>query len=216
MAEPTPSPAKTRIRVGLAGKTVEKEVQVAPDDAPPLAEGQPRRVFGKAGPRLDGKFKATGRAVYTHDVRRDGLLFGRILRSPHAHARILAVDTSALAQMPGVVVELLEKKEVRYHGEAVLALAAPSPAAAEDALHAVTVRYEVLPHVVDLEAAMAADAPLVFEKPVEERRTAGDAPGAGGAVPLGLLGLVTAHMKNPRILWDENKILSDVQKYSSY
>ena len=78
----------------------------------------PRRVFGGRQPRLDGRFKATGRAVYTHDVRRTDLLYGRILRSPHAHARILSVDTSTLARMPGVVFELLDKKEVRYQGDA--------------------------------------------------------------------------------------------------
>ncbi len=182
MAEPKAA-NRTKIRVGLAGKTVEKEVEVAAGDAPPLAEGQPRRVFGSRRPRLDGRFKVTGRAVYAHDVRREGLLHGRILRSPHAHARIVSVDTSALAKIPGVVFELLEKKEVRYQGDPILALAAPSLAAAEDALHAVAVNYEILPHVVDLEEAMKDLAPLVFEKPVAERHTAGDAPGGGGALP---------------------------------
>lgn len=182
MPEPTPNVPKTKIRVGLAGKTVEKEVEIPAGDAPPLSEGTPRRVYGGRRPRLDGRFKATGSAVYTHDVRRTDLLHGRILRSPHAHARILSIDTSALAKMPGVVFELLDKKEVRYQGDPVLALAAPSVAAAEDALYAVIVKYEVLPHVVSLEEAMKPDAPLVFEKPVEERRTAGDAPGGSGAI----------------------------------
>jgi xanthine dehydrogenase YagR molybdenum-binding subunit len=183
MPEPTANVPKTKIRVGLAGKTVEMEVEIPAGDAPPLAEGTPRRVFGGRRPRLDGRFMSTGRAVYTHDVRRPDLLYGRILRSPHAHARILSVDTSALEKMPGVVFELLDKKEVRYQGDPVLALAAPSATAAEDALYAVIVKYDVLPHVVSLEEAMKADAPLVFEKPVEVRRTAGDAPGGGGAVP---------------------------------
>ncbi|MFI5180297.1 MAG: xanthine dehydrogenase family protein molybdopterin-binding subunit [Thermoanaerobaculia bacterium] len=192
MPEPTAPIRKTKIRVGLAGKTVEKEVEIAPGDAPPLAEGQARRVFGSHRSRLDGRFKVTGRAVYTHDVRRPDLLHGRILRSPHAHARILSVDTSALAKMPGVVFELLEKKEVRYHGDPILAVAAPSVAAAEDALDAIHVTYEVLPHVVDLEEAMKPGAPLVFEKPVEVHRTAGDAPGGGGAVAQ------TGNVRGPR------------------
>ena len=77
MAEPTKDAPKTKIRVGLAGKTVEKEVEIPAGDPPPFAEGQVRRVFGGRSPRLDGRFKTTGRAVYTHDVRRPGLLYGQ-------------------------------------------------------------------------------------------------------------------------------------------
>ncbi len=184
MPEPTKSDArKTTIRVGLAGKTVEKEVEIPAGDPPPLSEGQPRRVFGTRRPRLDGRFKVSGRAVYTHDVRRGNLLHGRILRSPHAHARIVSIDTSKAEKIPGVVLHSPDKKVVRYHGDPVLALAAPSLAAADDALHAVNVTYEVLPHVVVLEDAMKEGSPLVFEAPVAEHRTAGDAPGAAGQLP---------------------------------
>lgn len=182
MPEPVKDAPKGRIRIGLAGKTVEREVEIPAGDPPPLTEGSPRRVFGGRSPRLDGPFKATGRAVFTHDVRRPGLLYGRILRSPHAHARIVSVDTSKLAALPGVVFHLTDKKVVRYQGDAVLALAAPSAEIADDALHAVEVTYEVLPHVVTLDEAMMEIAPLVFDKAVEERRTAGDAPGGGGKV----------------------------------
>jgi xanthine dehydrogenase YagR molybdenum-binding subunit len=182
MTEPVKGMTKGRIRIGLAGKTVEKEIDIPAGDPPPLEEGRPRRVFGGRNPRLDGPFKATGRAVFTHDVRRPDLLYGRILRSPHAHARIVSVDTSKLEVLPGVVFHLADKKVVRYHGDAVLALAAPSLAAADDALHAVEVAYEVLPHVVTLDEAMAESAPLVFDKPVEEHQTAGDAPGSGGKI----------------------------------
>lgn len=182
MPEPVKDAPKGRIRIGLAGKTVEKEIDIPEGDPPPLTEGQPRRVFGGRSPRLDGPFKATGRAVFTHDVRREGLLYGRILRSPHAHARIVSVDTSKLAALPGVVFHLTDKKIVRYQGDAVLALAAPSVEIADDALHAVAVTYEVLPHVVTLDEAMMDSAPLVFDKAVEERRTAGDAPGGGGKI----------------------------------
>lgn len=182
MPEPTRDAPKKTIRIGLAGQTVEKTVEIPAGDPPPLEEGRPRRVFGGRSPRVDGPYKATGRADFTHDVRRENLLYGRILRSPHAHARIVSLDTSKLAAIPGVVFQVPDKKVVRYHGEAVLALAAPSPQAAEDALHAVAMTFEVLPHVVTLDEAMADGAPLVFEKPVEERRTAGDAPGGAGAV----------------------------------
>ncbi len=184
MPEPTKSDApKPKIRVGLAGKTVEKEIEIPAGDPPPLEEGQPRRVFGSRRSRVDGRFTVTGRAVYTHDVRRTDLLYGRILRSPHAHARVLSVDTSKAEKIPGVVIHLLDKKVLRYHGDPVLALAAPSLRAADDALRAVDVTYEILPHSVTLDDAMKDGAPLVFEKAVQERRTAGDAPGGGGTVP---------------------------------
>jgi xanthine dehydrogenase YagR molybdenum-binding subunit len=183
MPEPVKEAPKTTIRIGLAGKTVEQAVEIPAGDPPPLEEGQPRRVFGGRTPRQDGPFKATGRAVFTHDVRREDLLYGRVLRSPHAHARIVSIDTSKLSALPGVVFHRPDKTIVRYQGEAVLALAAPSPEVADDALRAVAVTYEILPHVVTLEEAMAEGAPLVFEKAVEERRTAGDAPGGAAPVP---------------------------------
>jgi xanthine dehydrogenase YagR molybdenum-binding subunit len=181
VAETKDSP-RTKIRIGLAGKTREIEVTLPPGDPAPYPEG-PRRVTGTRRPRLDGPQKVTGRALFTHDVRKEGLLFGRILRSPHAHARVVSIDTSRLSKIPGIVFEIPEKREVRYQGDPVLALAAPTPEAADDALRAVEVKYEVLPHVVDLLAAMKPDAPLVFEKAIQERRTAGDAPGGGGSVP---------------------------------
>ena len=119
----------------------------------------------------------TGRATYTHDVNRPGMLYGRVLRSPYAHADIVSIDTSKLDAM-GVVWVKPDKKKVRYHGEAVLALAAATPQLADDALHAVAVKYDVKPHTVRLVDAMKEGAPLVFEKPVEEKRSAGDAPSA--------------------------------------
>jgi xanthine dehydrogenase YagR molybdenum-binding subunit len=183
---------KTKIRIGVSGQTAEKDVVLPAGDPPPFSEGVPRRLWGQRRTRLDGPQKATGRAVFTHDVKRPGLLYGRVLRSPHAHAKIVSVDTSKLQKMPGVVFELAEKKEVRYHGDTVLVLAAPSLREADDALWAVDVRYELLPHVVDLEDAMRPGSPLVYEKPVEETRTAGDAPGAAASLPQ------TGNVRGPR------------------
>jgi xanthine dehydrogenase YagR molybdenum-binding subunit len=169
-----------KIRIGLAGKTTEIEVAQAPGDPVPYATLD-RPLTGRRHPRLDGPQKVTGRATYTHDVSRPGLLHGRVLRSPYAHADIVSIDTSKLDTM-GVVWVKPDKKKVRYHGEAVLALAASSPQLADDALHAVNVIYDVKAHTVRLADAMKPGAPLVFEKPVEEKRSAGDAPSAGGAV----------------------------------
>jgi xanthine dehydrogenase YagR molybdenum-binding subunit len=172
---------KTNIEVGLAGKTTVMEVEIPAGDPPPYKVGE-RPVTGKRRPRLDGPQMVTGRAAYTHDARRPGMLHARILRSPHAHAKIVSIDTSALEKMPGVVFENPGKDTVRYHGDAVLALAAPTRAAAEDALRAVKVVYDVLPHTVSLAAARKEGSPLVFQKAVEEKRSAGDVP--GGSAPV--------------------------------
>src|SRR5664280_1461265 len=172
---------KTKIEVGLAGKTTVMEVEIPAGDPPPYKVGE-RPVTGKRRPRLDGPQMVTGRAAYTHDARRPGMLHARILRSPHAHAKIVSIDTSALEKMPGVVFENPGKDTVRYHGDAVLALAAPTRAAAEDALRAVKVVYDVLPHTVSLAAARKEGSPLVFQKFVEEKHSAGDVP--GGAAPV--------------------------------
>ncbi len=173
---------KTKIDVGLAGKTKTIEVVLPPGDPAPYAVGE-RPVTGKRRPRLDGPIKVTGRALYTHDVRKPGMLHARVVRSPYAHAKILSIDTSAAEKIPGVVIENPKKSAVRYHGEAVLALAAPTAAGAEDAARAVKVAYDVLPHTVSLAAARKEGSPLVFQKAVEEKRTAGDEPGAAAALP---------------------------------
>src|SRR3712207_6529212 len=67
------------------------------------AEGWPkkRRLLGTRIRRLDGPAKATGRAKYSYDINRKGMLHGKILRSPHAHAKIKSIDTSAVRQVPG-------------------------------------------------------------------------------------------------------------------
>ena len=67
------------------------------------AEGWPkkRRLLGTRVRRLDGPAKATGRAKYSYDINRKGMLHGRILRSPHAHAKIKSIDTSAAEKVPG-------------------------------------------------------------------------------------------------------------------
>src|SRR5664279_1870950 len=112
---------KTKIEVGLAGKTTVMEVEIPAGDPLPYKVGE-RPITGKRRPRLDGSQKVTGRAVYTHDAQRPGML------------------------------------------------------------RALKVTYDVLPHTVSLAAARKDGAPLVFQKPVEEKHSAGDVP--GGAAPV--------------------------------
>jgi 4-hydroxybenzoyl-CoA reductase subunit alpha len=138
-------------------------------------EAQPKelRVLGRRMRKTDGLAKSTGRARYTDDITLPGMLHGKILRSPHPHARILAVDTSAAEAMPGVfgVVtgaempipygiivwtpdeRALATDRVRYIGDAVAAVAAVDEETANRALERIRVEYEVLEAILDPEEA---------------------------------------------------------------
>ncbi len=114
--------------------------------------------------------KVTGTAEYTVDMKLPGMLYGKILRSPHAHANILGIDTSRAEALPGVRVVITHEEAkilytvshgsareygiddcVRYYGDKVAAVAAVSEEVAEEALGLIDVDYEVLPAVFDLE-----------------------------------------------------------------
>jgi xanthine dehydrogenase YagR molybdenum-binding subunit len=115
--------------------------------------------------RLDGPDKVSGRARYTFDISRPGMIYGRIVRSPHAHARVLAIDFSEAEKAPGVKAVLAWKQpgnEVMFQGDQVAAVAADTEERAIDASRLVRVRYEVLAHLATVDQAMAADAPEVF------------------------------------------------------
>jgi len=140
---------------------------------------------GRRVPRKDGPEKVTGGAIFSVDVRLQGMLVGKILRSPHPHARILNIDTSRALQVPGVkaivtaadtpgiphgFVETprypadqptLAVDRVRYVGEEVAAVAATDHYAAEEALDLIRVDYEPLPSVFDPLKAMEVDAPEI-------------------------------------------------------
>ena len=93
----------------------------------------------------------SGRAKYTYDYNPDGLLAGKILRCPYAHARIVSIDVSAAEKMPGVkAVQIIQKPgtEIFWAGDEVVAVAAVDELTAEDALRAINVHYTVLPHFI--------------------------------------------------------------------
>jgi len=151
------------------------------------------KVLGTRPIRHDGVDKVTGRAVYAADVDLPGLLHGKILRSPHAHARIRSIDTSRAERLDGVraVVtgrdlpdpgdrtaflgelgqvplkymsfNVLAGSKALYHGHAVAAVAATTPEIAEEALALIDVDYEVLPPVIDVVRAWKGEAALVHE-----------------------------------------------------
>ena len=142
--------------------------------------------------RPDGVPKVTGAAKYGADYSLPGTLYGKVLRSPHAHARIRSIDTLRAEALPGVKAvitgadlpdhpfeyvgperlavnfwhvtrNVMAREKVLYEGHAVAAVAAISASIARRALALIDVDYEVLPHVIDVEEAMAEDAPLLFD-----------------------------------------------------
>jgi len=149
-------------------------------------------VIGKNPLRHDGTDKVTGRAQYGADIRLPGMLYGAMLRSPHAHARILSIDTSKAEAYPGVraVVtakdlpdvenkiedlgegtinlrhqsnNVLAKDKVLYFGHAIAAVAAINAHVAEEAAALIQVEYEVLPPVLDMRKAMQADSAILLD-----------------------------------------------------
>jgi CO/xanthine dehydrogenase Mo-binding subunit len=141
------------------------------------------KVIGSRVRRPDGIDKVTGRARYGADAFAPGQLVGRILRSPHAHAKIKKIDTSRAEKMQGVkavitcddlpdltggrgpnydiLVNCMARGTALYHGHAVAAVAAVDEPTARKALKAIKVEYKPLPHVTDVDEAMAEDAPIV-------------------------------------------------------
>jgi CO/xanthine dehydrogenase Mo-binding subunit len=141
------------------------------------------RVVGKSLPRMDGAGKVTGAAVYAADFALPDMLVGKVFRSTELHARIVRVDTARARSLPGVRAiitaadvpdiryggavkdeTVFARGKVRYAGQPVAAVAAATREAAEAALAAIEVVYEALPAVLDLDAALAPDAPLIHEE----------------------------------------------------
>jgi 4-hydroxybenzoyl-CoA reductase subunit alpha len=141
---------------------------------------------GKSVPRIDGREKARGEAKYVFDLELPGMLVGLMLRSPHAHARIIKIDTSKAEKLEGVKAVLtaedtlkikfgsneyffpntvdqlpLESEKVRYIGDEIAAVAAVDEATAQKALSLIDVTYEVLPAVFDPVEAMKPGAPAL-------------------------------------------------------
>ncbi len=152
----------------------------------------PQSYVGTRTVRPDGVDKVTGRARFGADFNLPGQLVGRVLRSPHAHARILSIDASKAERLPGVkavvtrddfpdqssefipagemmmnyrdvVRNVMAREKALYEGHAVAAVAATSTAVARRALKLIDVQYEVLPHVIDVVDAMKPEAPLLHE-----------------------------------------------------
>ncbi len=133
-------------------------------------------------PRVDAPYKTTGTARYTHDVRLPGMLHGRFVTSKYAHATVTQIDLAPALAIDGVkgaraIVEVGQPNaEVRFEGQAIVAVVATTPEVAEDAARAVVVTYKPLPHVVNIDDALKPGAPTV----VADR---GGRQGGGGRGP---------------------------------
>ena len=115
------------------------------------AEDQ-RSLIGKRVTRVDSPAKVSGQARYTYDVKRPGMLFGKVLRSPYAHAKVVSIDATAAEKMPGVkAVHIIQGpgSTIHWAGDEVVAIAAVDESIAEDAARAVKVKYQKLPHFVN-------------------------------------------------------------------
>jgi CO/xanthine dehydrogenase Mo-binding subunit len=142
------------------------------------------KFVGKSVPRLEGAEKVTGQTRYAADIDVPDALWAKLLRSPHPHARIVGVDTSKAAQLPGVVavisgadlppvltglrmkdMPVLARDRVRYVGEPVAAVVAETSEIAEQALTLIDIQYEELPFVTDPLEAIRPGAPLLHDNP---------------------------------------------------
>jgi CO/xanthine dehydrogenase Mo-binding subunit len=141
-------------------------------------------TIGHDAPRIDALAKVKGEAQFAGDLRLHGMAHGRLLRSPYAHARILAIDTSRAEALPGVIAimtgndlpatdpyyghalkdrPILAIDGVRFVGEPVVAVAAEDPATADEAITLIDVEYEELPAAVTIEQALAESAPHLHD-----------------------------------------------------
>ena len=161
---------------------------ISPPDMEPLA------IVGQPKLKVDAVKLATGRPAFTDDIKLEGMLYGALLTSPHAHANIKRIDASKARALPGVHAVLTYEdiprvkyasggqsypqplpydqvsldNKVRHEGDRVAVVAAETPEIAQRALRLIEVEYEVLPHVLDPEAAMQDGAPVIHDEPDTE------------------------------------------------
>jgi CO/xanthine dehydrogenase Mo-binding subunit/aerobic-type carbon monoxide dehydrogenase small subunit (CoxS/CutS family) len=191
LLDKNPNPTEAEIRDGIRGNLcrctgyakIVQAIGVAAGAAPAVPERpDAHAVVGRSLRRVDADEKVTGKAAYAYDMALPGMVYGEILRSPMAHARITRLDTGAARELPGVLAVLtqadmpparfgaftqdetaLADGVVRYVGEGVAAVIATDEDTARAALDLIEVEYDPLPAVVDPEAAMAEGAPQLHE-----------------------------------------------------
>jgi xanthine dehydrogenase YagR molybdenum-binding subunit len=161
--------------VEVEGRVETKIVELPAFEPAPWKEGAALSIAGRRVPRVDAFAKVTGRARYTVDLRRPGMLHAAILRAPIAHGRLVRLDLAPALAIPGVRFAIsradvpaialtggeLFETEVRYAGQPIAALCADTPQLAARGLAAIVARYESAPHAVTIADALASGAPKV-------------------------------------------------------
>ncbi len=189
-SDPSRETIKKRLSRNVCRCTGYVKIVDAVEEAAAIMRGEGRRLrktpniwhlVGEPILRVDTLDEVTGRAKYAADIKMPGMLYARVLRSPHHHAKILSMDTSKAEALPGVeaVVAakdipgdpatingkpqpfMFPKDKVRFIGEAVAAVAAVSEAIADEAVQLIKVQYEPLPPVLDPMKSEDADAPVI-------------------------------------------------------
>ncbi len=169
-------PKVIKTKTEFEGRVVEEYVVVEGEGLSAWEAQTPLQCVGKKTLRIDGPERVTGKAVYTFDVQLPGMLYGKILRSPHPHARITHIDTRRAERLPGVRAVLSSQNTpkisfrrqtflfdeiVRYVGDEVACVIADDEEIAQDALELIEVEYELMPFVIDPEEALQPDAPKI-------------------------------------------------------
>ncbi|MCB0687090.1 MAG: xanthine dehydrogenase family protein molybdopterin-binding subunit [Saprospiraceae bacterium] len=174
---------KEKFPHGIPGYNLgEIEREIPAEDPPAWPINDELRVIGKRVPRLDARAKVTGEAKYTSDIQLPGMLYAKMLRANVAHAKILAIDTTLAEKLPGVhAVHLMHEMDdkdhlpmVKFVGQPIAGVAAESLDIAKEAIKLIKVKYDEKPFVIDLEDALDANAPLVYDEPIAEQRDGGD------------------------------------------
>ncbi len=170
-------PKLIKSEINVEGRITEEYAVVDGVELAAWGENEELAIVGQPAPRIDGAAKTTGEARFSYDVQLPGMLYAKVLRSPHPNARVLRVDASRAEQLAGVVVVLTHETapdikvregklpllpaDARFAGELVAAVAATDPDIAADALALIDVEYETLPFITDFTIALADSAPKV-------------------------------------------------------
>lgn len=156
---------EVEVRIGFAKEGETLKLRIPDDQRAPWTLGETLNVVGRDRARINASDVVTGKAKYISDIAHPGMLWAKTVRSPHAHARVAAIDVSVAEKLGGVRhIEKFEGKEIRFAGGEVAIVVADSAEIAEDAARRVKVDYEVFLHAVTIEVARAPGAPQVTSR----------------------------------------------------